>query len=629
MNLDHINANDPIKYRFTEGDGSMLAALIETSDDAILSLTPDGKIVTFNGAAEAMFDYSREEILGKSAFQLVPLGRGGDLQENLKRIRQGKIVEHFETVRMKKDGSRFNVSLRISAIKDITGKLIGISWILRDITAQKEAEALIRKLSSVVEQTADTVMITDKAGTVEYVNPAFISTTGYSKEEAVGHSSKLLKSGKHSRLFYKKLWETILSGNPFQASMINRKKSGDLFHTEKTITPLKDNSGAITHFVSTDKDITDRRLAEQHSQQVQRRFTELFNYSPDPMAYYSLDGTVIEANDAFSTLTGYTKDELINRKKYQDITAPKYWGHASKTLERMLSKGEPCAYEKEYTKKDGTLVPALVTAFPVKSGDGKHIDAIGMVVKDITQLKKQQKRLEATALELGRSNRDLEQFASIASHDLQEPLRTMTSFLQMIDRINHDRLDGESREYLNFVVDGSKRLRALIDDLLAYSRIGSKRLEFAEFESKQAVDVALSNLSEAIGAAQAQVEIRNLPNICADSAKLTQLFQNLIVNAIKYQSERSPVIQISAEKSPGGWTFKVADNGIGIPSDSTERVFEMFKRLPGRSEIPGTGIGLAICRKIVEQLGGKIWVESEVGKGSTFFFSVPDDLSRE
>jgi len=602
----------------------LLAALIETSEDAIISLTTEGRIVTFNKAAEAMFDYSRKEIIGMSAFQLVPLGRGGDLQAKLKRLRAGESIEHYETVRMKKDGTRFNVSLRISAIRSDQGELLGISWILRDITAKKNAEFLIRKLSSVVEQTADTVMITDKAGKIEYVNPAFVKTTGYSKEEALGRTSSILKSGRHSPLFYRDLWKTILSGKPFQATIINKKKNGELFYSEKTITPLLDDDGAITHFVSTDKDITDRKLAEQHSQSIQRRFTELFNYSPDAMAYCALDGTLMEVNEAFSALTGYPKEELIHRKKYQDITTPKYWGQGSETLRRVLATGQPSAYEKEYCRKDGSSIPALVNTFPVRSSDGKNIVAVGTIIKDITQIKEQQRQLEAAAFELKRSNMELERFASLASHDLQEPLRTMSTYLQWIEKRNE--LDEESRQYFKFVIDSSKRLSELIKDLLAFSRVGANRSSFEKFEVRRTVDEALVNLGESIAGSHAVIEVGELPEVWGDPRKTVQLFQNLIANAVKYHSTESPVVKISAERGKHGWTFKVADNGIGIAKQHTARIFEMFRRLHSNGEFVGTGVGLAICRRIVEQRGGEIWVESEVGKGSRFCFTLPDEL---
>jgi len=595
---EEIPSHKPV---FTPHDVSFHSALVESSGDAILTLSLDGKILTFNKAAETLFGYAREEITGKSAFEL---------------------VAPFDTVRMKKNGSRFSVSLRISPIH-VQGSLEGFSWIVRDTTQRDEKEDLLRKLSSVVKQTADTVMITDTAGTVEYVNPAFIALTGYSNEEVIGQSAKILKSGKHSRLFYKTLWTTILSGRPFRATMINRKKNGELFHTEKTITPLADPSGEISCFVSTDKDVTDRIQAEQHARALQRRFTELFNFAPDAMAYCALDGTFIEVNDALARFTGYAKEELVNRKKYQDISVGDEGDLGNTRLQHLLLTGEPCSYEIDYTKKDGGKVPAWVTAFPVKNEEGKTV-GVGMIGKEVTQLKQQQAQLERAMAELTRSNSDLEAFASVASHDLQEPLRTLCTYLQLIERGNRAILEPESLEYLEYAVAGALRMHALTEDLLTYARLGTNRSPSAAFPSQDAVQEALCALTQAQASSGAQVEWAELPSINADRGQIVQLFQNLLSNAIKYRREIPPRICISARREQAGWTFQVADNGIGI--ENAARIFEMFTRLHARSEFPGTGIGLAICKKIVERRGGKIWVESELGQGSHFYFTVPDEL---
>lgn len=388
---------------------------------------------------------------------------------------------------------------------------------MRDIVSrQDEAEGLVRKLFCVVEQTADAVMISDVNGKLEYVNSAFEKMTGYSRQEVLGQSAKILKSGKHPQIFYKEMWETILDGRPFQATMINRKKNGELFYTQKTITPISVNAAPITHFVSTDKDITDRKKAEEQAREIQQRY--------------------------------------------------------------------------------------------------------------ITELESQQRKLENTSNELARSNRDLEQFASMASHDLQEPLRTITAYLQLIEKNRW--VEGEAREYLEFAVDASKRLRALITDLLFYSRAGTHQAGFRPVDCAGVVAEALGNLKSALEAQGGRVEVGELPTVVADPQGLSQIFQNLLSNAIKYHGEAPPVVQVAAYQAKGEWVFTVADNGIGIPRGQSNRIFEMFQRLHARTEYPGTGIGLAICKKLVEQRGGKIWVESIPGQGSTFFFTVPDTLPR-
>ncbi len=236
-----------------------------------------------------------------------------------------------------------------------------------------------------------------------------------------------------------------------------------------------------------------------------------------------------------------------------------------------------------------------------------------------------QARLEAIAKELKRSNDALEAFASMASHDLKEPLCTITSFLKLIELKNSDNLKAESRAHLKYALNASDRLQNLIQDLLDYSRIGMKEANLVDLEMSEAVEKAMTNLGTAVLEHHPRVEVENLPRIRADLERTTQLFQNLIGNAIKYRSHPGPLIRIRSKRCSDGWLIEVADDGIGIEKQHHQRIFEMFRRLHGQ-EIPGSGVGLGICRKIVKQRGGEIWVESELGKGSSFYFTVPHEL---
>ena len=226
--------------------------------------------------------------------------------------------------------------------------------------------------------------------------------------------------------------------------------------------------------------------------------------------------------------------------------------------------------------------------------------------------------------ELSRSNSDLQQFAYIASHDLQEPLRMISSYLQLLERRYKDRLDTDAIEFIAYAVDGAIRMKTLINDLLVYSRLGTQTKPFKLTDCNQVVQQAIANLRMAIQENQVQMILGDLPTIPADATQLNQLFQNLISNAIKFRGTTAPKIEIAADHQAEGWRFWVRDNGIGIDAEYAERIFIIFQRLHSRSSYPGTGIGLAICKKIVERHGGQIWVESTVGQGSTFYFTVPD-----
>jgi PAS domain S-box-containing protein len=251
------------------------------------------------------------------------------------------------------------------------------------------------------------------------------------------------------------------------------------------------------------------------------------------------------------------------------------------------------------------------------------IEANEQLERDITERNRAQQELTRKVEELARSNADLEQFAYVASHDLQEPLRMVISYTQLLARRYRGKLDTSADEFIGFAVDGASRMQQLIQDLLSYSRLTIRGKELQFTETGAACNAALENLRESIKNANAEVSVGPLPTVLADATQFAQLFQNLLGNAIKYRNRRRPEIGVDARSNGNEWVFSVQDNGIGIEPQYFERIFQMFQRLHTRKDYSGTGIGLAICRKIVERHGGKIWVESQPGQGSTFLFTIP------
>ena len=231
--------------------------------------------------------------------------------------------------------------------------------------------------------------------------------------------------------------------------------------------------------------------------------------------------------------------------------------------------------------------------------------------------------LQETLIKLKRSNSELEQFAYVASHDLQEPLRMISSFLQLLQMRYSGQLDSDADEFINFAVEGAKRMQNLIQDLLAYSRVTTKGNEFKDIKMEEALEQALVNLKMSIEENNANITHDPLPIITADYSQIIQLLQNLIGNSIKYRSDKIPEIHISAQEKDNDWIFSVEDNGIGIDPQYSDQVFQIFKRLHTNEEYKGTGIGLAITKRIIERHSGRIWVESELGKGSKFYFTIP------
>ena len=271
-------------------------------------------------------------------------------------------------------------------------------------------------------------------------------------------------------------------------------------------------------------------------------------------------------------------------------------------------------------RSDGHEFPVEATISQVTVAGQKLFTAI---VRDITERKRAEEALARQAEDLARSNVELERFAYVASHDLQEPMRTVRSFAQLLQRRCAAQLTGEALEYLQFITDGVGRMQTLINDLLAYSRVSSQGGAFAPADCNNILRMVLENLHVMIQTRHADVTVDPLPVVTGDATQLGQVFQNLIVNAIKFQGDRPPRVHVSATERPPEWVFSVNDNGIGIAPEYFDRIFIIFQRLHTIEEYGGTGIGLAICKKIVERHGGRIWIESKVGQGSTFYFSIP------
>jgi light-regulated signal transduction histidine kinase (bacteriophytochrome) len=279
---------------------------------------------------------------------------------------------------------------------------------------------------------------------------------------------------------------------------------------------------------------------------------------------------------------------------------------------------------------DGTSRWLRSTARPLVEGAGAGPYPVVVSFADVTAqhesaaaLVAAHTELERRAGELERSNADLEHFAYVASHDLSEPLRMVTSYLQLLRRRYHGQLDPDADAFIDYAVGGAGRMRDLIDDLLTYSRVGRAPNEAAPVDLRAVVDETLQSLRTAVAEAGAEVVVGPLPTLAGDRRELTQLLQNLIANALKFRSpERSPKVAVSAERGTDGWTVRVADNGIGVGPSHADRIFKMFQRLHTREEYPGTGIGLAVCSRIVERHGGRIWVEPTPGGGATFCFTL-------
>jgi len=351
------------------------------------------------------------------------------------------------------------------------------------------------------------------------------------------------------------------------------------------------------------------------------RFRGILESAPDAMVIADAQGRIVLVNAETERLFGYRRDELVGQPV--EILMPEQFRekHPQHRREYTAQPRRRSMDGLRGLRKDGTAVPLEIMLSPLESAEGILITA---TIRDITERKKSEE-LVKTVGELKRSNEELQQFAYFASHDLQEPLRMVSSYTQLLAKRYKGRLDADADEFIGYAVDGCNRMQRLIRDLLSFSRAGASGKAFQDISTENALNEGLKNLRTVIEESGAIVSHDLLPAITTDGTQLAQIFQNLVGNAIKYRSAAVPHVNVSATKNGGKeWIFSVRDNGMGIDPQYFERIFVLFQRLHGQKEFQGTGIGLAICKKIVEGLGGRIWVESQLGKGSTFYFALPE-----
>ncbi|HLG96830.1 MAG TPA: PAS domain S-box protein [Bryobacteraceae bacterium] len=376
-------------------------------------------------------------------------------------------------------------------------------------------------------------------------------------------------------------------------------------------------------------DLIEKLRAEDALRESEERYRATFDNAAVGIAHVALDGRWVRFNDATCTITGYSREELIH-KTFGDITHPDDL-EADWILARRVAAGEVPTYslEKRYIRKDGSVVWVNLTVSLVRDASGAPLHYVS-VIEDINARKLAEEglrihgeQLHLANTALARSNDDLQRFAFAASHDLQEPLRMISVYSQLLVKSYPGQFDERAGMYVANIVDGTTRMRELLEDLLAYTQVGVDPGEPAEvIDLKTVLEDAEANLMASIEETGASITSDELPPLYAHRSDFTSLFQNLIGNAIKYRSEQPPRIHVSAQKIEDEWHFSIADNGIGIDPEYHQQIFEVFKRLHGRT-IPGTGIGLPICKRVIERYGGRMWVASREGQGATFYFALP------
>ena len=493
----------------TNTSQTLLAAIVNSSDDAIMAQSVEGIILSWNPAAEKMYGYTAEEVVGKCVSMLSPAGMADEMVGILGQIKAGKRIQHHETSRRAKDGSIVQVSLTVSPVHDDAGHVVAASSTARDITGQLRADA--------------------------------------------------------------------------QA-----------------------------------------KLGQKRAAEYARSLIEA---SLDPLVTISPEGKITDVNEATVKVTGAPREALVGTDFFDYFTDQ---DQARAGYQQVFAQGSVTDYPLTVRHRDGRLTDVLYNASVYTDAAG-HVLGVFAAARDITERKQAEealarglRELERRSEELARSNAELEVFAYVASHDLAEPIRAISGPVSLLARRYGGQLDERADEYIGFAVDGCRRMQALIEDLLQYSRVGRVEGRRERVDCNRVVATVLTGLSRTVAETETQITVDDLPVVSGEPSQLGQVFQNLISNALKFRAPGvTPRVYVRAERIGSEWRFSVTDNGIGIESRHQDRVFGMFKRLHPRDAYPGTGIGLAICKKIVENHGGRIGIDSAPGGGCRFWFALP------
>ncbi len=480
----------------------------------------------------------------------------------------------------------------------------------------EELQDNVNRLRSTVDLSPDTITI-HRDGKLLFVNQAGIALFGAKTEdELIGSSVNELVHYSYREKIAKRVEEMVKYMKQVPVIDITIKRlDGTYLDVSVASTPVLYHS--IPHVITILRDISERKKNEE----IKNQLASIVLNSIDAIYAMSIDGQIQSWNPGAEKLYGYSERDAIGRNI--SIVIPDFKQNELNHILNKVAKGERIeSLETKRQRRDKKVIDVSLTLSPIWDEAG-IVTSVSAISRDITFKKQVEEELRRYAEELALSNEELYVFSYAASHDLQEPLRSIQNFLETLNKKYKKRLGPEMEEQISAADDGVTRMYRLITDFLMYSRVGTERAVKEEVDCNLALKDAIANLELAIKESKANIKQFTLPKIYGNFVQITQVFQNLIANAIKYQGENTPSIVISAEKKDGMWLFAVKDNGIGIEQWFSERIFIVFQKLHDHRKYPGSGIGLALCKRVIEKHNGKIWFESEVGKGTTFLFTLP------
>ncbi|QRV16325.1 PAS domain S-box protein [Haloterrigena salifodinae] len=600
-----------------------LEDIFERVDDAFYALDEKLRFEYVNDRAEELLGKSAGELLGQAPWEVLDADEDDPLFAKYETALESQESRSFE---------RCSEPLGIWEEVRVYPSESGLSVYFRDITDQKKRERALRESEERYRSLTDDVLDTSEVGTfildsefeIVWINEAVEEYFDLDREAVLGRDKREVIDDQIAELFEKPqefanrvtaTYDDNTYTEQFECHIVENETRDErwLKHWSQPIQSGLYAGGRIEHYT----DITQRKQRERELSWFKRAVKA----SGHAIYMTDADGEITYVNSAFEETTGYSAEEAIG-KTPEILQSGEHDDAYYQMLWETVQEGE--IWEEEITdrRKDGECYFAEQTIAPVTDENGE-IDRFVAVQNDITERKRREQRLEELVERLDASNERLEQFAYAVSHDLQEPLRMVSSYLQLIERRFEDDLDEEALEYLDFAVDGAERMTKMIDDLLAYSRIETRESSDELVDLNAVLEDVQADLQFQIEEHDAEITTEELPEVKGDESQLRQLFQNLLDNAIEYSGEEPPQVHICAARERSKWQISVRDEGIGIDPEDQERIFEIFQRLHTREEHEGTGVGLALCERIVDHHDGEIQVESEPGTGTTFTISLP------
>jgi PAS domain S-box-containing protein len=477
-----------------------------------------------------------------------------------------------------------------------------------------------------VEACPSGIVVSDPTGTILMVNAEAERLFGYSRQELIGQSIDFMVPPRlreyHSRHRAAFIVDAGVRAMGAGRELCALRKDGSEIPVEVGLNLFATRTGVV--ILSVIVDITARKRAETEQKIAQAQFRLAVEACPSGMVMVDAAGQIAMVNAKTEQMFGYSRQELIGQGI--DILVPTRFRDRHPAFRRAFAtdpgaRAMGAGRDLFGRRKDNSEFPVEVGLNPIETHDGW---AVLSVIVDISERKRAELLAANQTRELERSNAELEEFAYVAAHELLEPLRTISSYAHLLAERYQGKLDEQADKYIQFAVGGAKRMQNLIIDLLAFSRVGSRARPLQPTQSAAVARQVIERLRPRIEEAQADIGCGPLPVVDADETQLGQLLENLIGNALKFRSTQPPRIRLNASPRDGEWLFSVEDNGIGIDQQFADRIFQMFQRLHERGKYEGSGIGLAISKKIVERHGGRIWFESELGIGTTFYFTLPD-----